>query len=159
LVDPDHPSFLHPESMPEAIAGFCAATEQPVPPDPAAFTRAVLESLAFKYRSVLEALERLTGKRYEEIHIVGGGAKNELLNQFTAEALRRRIIVGPVEATALGNVGMQMLATGTATSLAEIRQVIARSFPPQVYEPAEPEKWDEVYSRFRQYCVSGHPQP
>lgn len=159
LVDPDHPSFLHPESMPEAIARFCAATEQPVPPGPAAFTRAVLESLAFKYRLVLESLERLTGKRYEEIHIVGGGAKNELLNQFTAEAAGRRIIVGPIEATALGNVGMQMLATGTATSLAEVRQAIARSFPTQVYEPAEPEKWDEVYNRFRQYCVSDRPQP
>lgn len=159
LVDPDHPSFLRPESMPEAIARFCAATEQPVPPDPAAFTRAVLESLAFKYRFVLESLERLTGKRYEAIHVVGGGAKNELLNQFTAEAAGRRIIVGPIEATALGNVGMQMLASGTATSLAEVRQVIARSFPTQVYEPVEPEKWDEVYSRFRQYCVSDRPQP
>jgi rhamnulokinase len=158
LVDPDHPSFLHPGSMPEAIARFCVATEQPVPPDPAAFTRAVLESLAFKYRFVLEALERLTGKRYEEIHIVGGGAKNELLNQFTAEALRRRIIVGPVEATALGNVGMQMLATGAATSLAEVRRAVARSFPPQVYEPVEPDKWDDVYGRFRQFCVSDRPQ-
>jgi rhamnulokinase len=153
LVNPEHPSFLHPGSMPEAIARFCEATEQPVPPDPAAFTRAILESLALKCRFVLEALEQLTGKRYEEIHIVGGGGRNELLNQFTAEALRRRVIVGPVEATALGNVGMQMLATGAATSLAEVRQVIARSFPPQVYEPVEPEKWDEVYGRFRQYCV------
>lgn len=157
LVNPDHPCFMHPESMPEAIAQFCVATEQPVPPNRAAFARAVLDSLAFKYRLVLESLEGLTGKRYEEIHIVGGGAKNQVLNQFVAEATGRRVFAGPVEATALGNIGMQMLATETVTSLAEVRQVIARSFPTRMYEPIEPEKWEKVYKRFKQYCLAPVP--
>ena len=158
LVDPDHSSFLHPESMPEAIARFCAATKQPVPSNPAAFTRAILESLALKYKYVLGLLERLTNRKYQEIHIVGGGAKNELLNQFTAEATGQTVIAGPAEATAIGNIGMQMLATGKATSLGEVRQVISRSFPVQVYEPTEPDKWQAVYSRFLEQCLTSGPR-
>ena len=152
LVDPDHPSFLRSASMPETISRFCRMTEQPEPEDPAAYTRAILESLALKYRFVLEALEQLTGKPSTEIHIVGGGAKNQLLNQLTADATGRRVIAGPTEATALGNIGMQMLATGAARSLGEVREVIARSFPAQVFEPRETDKWLEVYKRFREYC-------
>jgi rhamnulokinase len=157
FVDPDDPSFLHPEDMPQAIARFCTSKGQRVPADPPAVTRALLESLAFKYRSVLDSLEYLTGKTYEEIHIVGGGARNELLNQFTAEATGRRVIAGPIEATALGNIGMQLLATGAATSLAEVRQVIARSFPTQAYEPTEHEKWVEMYPAFSQICARTSP--
>jgi rhamnulokinase len=152
LVDPDHPSFLRFANMPEAISRFCRMTEQPEPEDPAAYTRAILEGLALKYRLVLEALEQLTGKTNREIRLVGGGAKNQLLNQFTADATGRRVLAGPTEATALGNIGMQMLATGAARSLTEVRKVIARSFPPQVYEPRETDKWQEVYKTFREYC-------
>lgn len=152
LVDPDHASFLHPEKMPETIDRFLTRTGQPTPDGPAATTRAILESLALKYRVVLEALEGLTGKTYAEIHIVGGGSRNALLNQFTADATGRRVVAGPVEATALGNVGMQMLATAEAGSLAEVRAIIERSFPVQVFKPREPEKWDAVLGRFRQYC-------
>jgi rhamnulokinase len=152
LVDPDHPSFLRAASMPEAISRFCRVTDQPEPEDPAAYTRAILEGLALKYRLVAEALEQLTGKSSREIRIVGGGAKNQLLNQLTADATGRRVIAGPTEATALGNIGMQMLATGAARSLTEVREVIARSFPPQVYEPRETDKWQEVYKTFREYC-------
>ena len=152
LVDPDHPSFVRCASMPEAIARFCRTTGQPEPQDPAAYTRAILESLALKYRLVLEALEQLTGKPNTEIHIVGGGAKNQLLNQLTANATGRRVLAGPIEATALGNIGMQMLATGAANSLGEVREVIARSFPAEVYEPHETDEWQDVYKRFRQYC-------
>jgi rhamnulokinase len=100
----------------------------------------------------LEALEQLTGKTNREIQLVGGGAKNQLLNQYTADATGRRVLAGPTEATALGNIGMQMLATGAASSLPEVRRVIARSFPAQVYEPRETDKWLEVYKRFREYC-------
>jgi rhamnulokinase len=152
LVDPDHGSFLRPGNMPEAIARFCESTDQPVPADPPAFTRAVLESLALKYRITLELLERLSGKTFSEIHLVGGGAHNTLLNQFTADATGRRIVAGPIEATALGNIGVQMLATGGANSLAEVRRLIAESFPAQVFEPREPEKWQPALERFRQYC-------
>ncbi len=152
LVDPDHRSFLRPENMPDTIARFCEMTGQPVPADPPAFTRLVLESLALKYNVVLKSLERITGKTFREIHIVGGGARNALLNQFTADATGRRVVAGPVEATALGNIGMQILATGAAGSIAEVRRIIARSFPAEVFEPRDPESWIPVAERFEQYC-------
>jgi rhamnulokinase len=157
LMDTDDSSFLHPENMPRAISDYCRKTDQPVPEDPPSYTRAILESLALKYRITLEMLERLTGRTYREIHLVGGGARNTLLNQFTADATGCRVIAGPIEATALGNLGMQMLATRTVGSLAEVRRVIANSFPAQVFEPHEPEKWQPVLDRFRQYCSSGSP--
>jgi len=152
LVNPDHPSFLHPPSMLQAVAHFCRATGQAEPESPAAVTRAVLESLALKYRLVLDNLEALTGRHFEEIHIVGGGARNELLNQFTAEATGRRVVAGPVEATALGNIGMQMLASRAVGSLEEVRELIAHSFPARIYEPRQADEWDRVYPRFMQYC-------
>lgn len=152
LIDTDHGLFLHPENMPQAIAHFCEKTAQPAPNDPPSYTRAILESLALKYRITLEMLERLTGQTYKEIHLVGGGARNTLLNQFTADATGCRVVAGPVEATALGNLGMQMLATGAVSSLAEARKVIANSFPAQVFEPREPEKWKPALERFKQYC-------
>ncbi len=157
LVDTDHSSFLHPENMAQSIADYCQKTDQPAPEDPPSYTRAILESLALKYRLTLEMLERLTGRNYKEVHLVGGGARNTLLNQFTADATGCRVIAGPIEATALGNLGMQMLATGAVGSLAEVRRVIANSFPAQVFEPREPEKWQPALERFRQYCSSGSP--
>jgi rhamnulokinase len=151
LFDPDDRGFLHPSSMPEAIAGYCRRTGQPVPGDPASYTRAILESLAFKYRVVLDALEGLTGTRIDEVQIVGGGSRNTLLNQFTADATGRTVIAGPVEATALGNVAMQMLATGAAGSLAEARRIIADSFPVERFTPAAADRWEAHYRRFRDY--------
>ena len=100
-----------------AIDGFSRQTGQPAPAGPASYSRAIMESLAFKYRSVLESLEELTGRRFDAIRVVGGGARNKLLNQFTADATGRAVIAGPLEATALGNIAMQMLATGAVTSL------------------------------------------
>ncbi len=152
LVDPDHPWFVNPEKMPAAIDRFCQESEQPSPEDPAGYTRAILESLALKYRLTLEALETLTGERCAEVHIVGGGSQNALLNQFAADATGRRVVAGPVEATALGNIGMQMLATGAAASLAGVRKIIKRSFPVQVFDPSNPEPWEGAYVRFKQYC-------
>lgn len=153
LIDPDHELFVRPDAMTEAIDRFCAMTSQPLPEDPPAYTRAVLESLALKYQVTLNHLERLTGAHYDEIRIVGGGAKNTLLNQFTAEATGRRVVVGPFEATALGNLGMQMLATGAVTSLSEVRKVIAQSYPAHLIEPIEADKWKQVLGRFRQVCA------
>jgi rhamnulokinase len=153
LVDPDHESFVRPTTMTAAIDRFCNLTGQPVPQDPPGYTRTILESLALKYRVTLRYLERLTGVTYDEIHIVGGGAQNALLNQFTAEATGRRVVAGPVEATALGNLGMQMLATGAVTSLDEMRAVIARSYPVQVFEPTQTDRWLEALTRFEQICA------
>lgn len=151
LIDPDDPAFLHPGNMLDSIAGFCRRTGQPVPANPPAYTRAILESLAFKYRVVLESLEQLTGIQFEEIRIMGGGSKNRLLNQFTADATGRTVVAGPAEATALGNIAMQMLATGAAASLAEARRVIDRSFPVERFEPSASDRWDSHYRRFRDY--------
>ena len=149
LVDPDHPSFLHPASMVTAIGDYCRQTEQPGPDSPAAYVRTVLESLAFKYRVVVESLEELTGTPITAIRIVGGGTRNRLLNQFTADATGRTVVAGPAEATALGNVVMQMVATGAAASLHEARQIVARSFPADRFEPAAADRWDAQYRRFR----------
>jgi rhamnulokinase len=151
LVDPDHDGFLNPDDMPSAIDRYCRRTEQPAPRDPAACTRAVLESLAYKYRVVIESLESLTGVRVEEIRVVGGGSRNRLLNQFTAEATGRRVVAGPVEATALGNIAVQMLATGAVGSLADARVIIERSFPVERYDPIAHEHWDAEYGRFKDY--------
>ncbi len=152
LVDPDHPIFLRPADMPEAIGEFCRRTGQPKPENPGAYARCVLDSLALKYRYVLDALESVSGATYDEIRVVGGGARNRLLNQLTADATNRRTVAGPVEATALGNLAVQLLAAGCVGSLAEARGVIDRSFPTETLEPGNPVPYNEAYVRFRQYC-------
>jgi rhamnulokinase len=151
LFDPDHPHFLHPDDMPAAIAAFCRSTDQTEPSNPPAVTRAILESLAFKYRTVLESLERLTSTSFEEIRVVGGGARNRVLNQFTADATGRPVVAGPVEATALGNIAMQMVATGAVSSLAEARAIIDESIPSERYEPSNADEWERHYPRFVEY--------
>ena len=152
LVDPDHESFLRPADMSAAIDQFCARTHQPAPKTPAGYVRSILESLAFKYRVVLASLEKLTGKRVERIRVIGGGAKNRLLNQLTADATGRTVLAGPAEATALGNVAMQMLAMGAVSSLKEVRGIIERSYPAEVFEPLDTEKWNRQAERFEHYC-------
>src|ERR1700722_4949403 len=154
LVDPDDESFLRPPDMVAAIDGFCTRTHQPVPREPGAYVRAVVESLAFKYRVVLRNLEQVTGKRIEQIRIIGGGSKNRLLNQLTADATGRQVLAGPAEATAIGNIAIQILATGVATSLQEVRAIVDRSFPTEVFNPLETDKWDQHAERFEQYCGS-----
>ena len=149
LVDPDDLSFLNPENMPRAIDVFCGKTGQSAPRSPAAYARAILESLALKYRAVLESLEEITGRRFQEIRIIGGGSRNRMLNQFTAGATGRTVKAGPVEATALGNIAMQMLATGAVATLREARGIIERSFPTEQFEAGSRENWDEGYRRFR----------
>ncbi len=154
FVDPDDESFLHPTEMLAAIDGFCARTHQPTPRGPGAYVRAILESLAFKYRMVLRNLEQVTRRHIEQIRIVGGGSNNRLLNQLTADATGRRVLAGPAEATALGNVAIQILATGGAASLREVRAIVDRSFPTEVFNPLETDKWDQHAERFEQYCGS-----
>ena len=151
LFDPDHGSFLHPRSMVAAIAAYCRDTGQPEPDCPAAFARAILESLAFKYRVVLESMEQLTGVPITEIRIVGGGSRNRLLNQFTADATGRHVVAGPIEASALGNIAMQMVATGAVASLGEARDIIDRSFPVERFAPIDADRWNAHYRRFHEY--------
>jgi rhamnulokinase len=154
LVDPDDESFLRPPDMLAAINRFCTRTHQPVPQEAGAYVRAVLESLAFKYRFILRNLEQVIGQRIEQIRIIGGGSKNRLLNQLTADATGRRVFAGPAEATALGNVAVQTVATGEAASLQEVRAVVDRSFPTEVFDPLDTDKWDQHAERFEQYCGS-----
>ena len=152
LVDPNDTLFLYPADMLSAIDTFCDKTQQPKPTSPGAYVRTVVESLALKYRSVLSQLERLIGRRIEQIRIIGGGSKNRLLNQFTADATGRRVVAGPAEATALGNIGMQMMATGEIKSLREIRAIVDRSFPIEVFEPHDTDAWKGQEMRFQHYA-------
>ncbi|HLW67979.1 MAG TPA: rhamnulokinase family protein [Gemmataceae bacterium] len=148
VIDPDHTSFMLPASMPEAIGQFCRQSGQPAPVEPGAVVRCALESLALRYRWVLEKLESLLGRQLETIHIVGGGTQNILLCQLTADACNREILAGPVEATALGNVLLQAVGLKLLGSLEQAREVLRNSFDVHRYEPREPAKWEEPYQRF-----------
>jgi rhamnulokinase len=148
LVDPDHSSFWLPPDMPAALGDFCERSGQAVPNEPGAVVRCALESLALRYRWVLERLEELLGRRIDVIHIVGGGGQNRLLNQLTADACGRTVLAGPVEATAIGNVLVQMIGLGAIGSLAEGREVVRRSFEVTTFEPRRSDEWGEPYKRF-----------
>ena len=148
LVDPDDPSFLSPQDMPSAIAAFCRHTGQPEPAGTAATARCVLESLALKYRWVVERIEEVQGKKASVIHIVGGGSRNRTLCAFTSNATGRRVLAGPAEATAAGNVIVQAMALGRVASLEEGRTLVRRSLETAAYEPDDPADWNDAYARF-----------
>jgi rhamnulokinase len=148
LVDPDHASFLAPANMPEAIRAFCRRTHQHVPADDGAVVRCALESLALRYRYVLGGLEQLVGGRIDTIHVVGGGSRNKLLCQATADAARRTVLAGPVEATAIGNVLVQAIAGGDIGSIGQARLVVRESFAVERYEPQNVAMWDEAFDIF-----------
>jgi rhamnulokinase len=152
LIDPDDHAFVNPDDMPDAIDRFCGKTAQPSPASPGAYARSVFESLALKYRLVIRDLESLIGRDVERVRVIGGGSQNALLNQFTADAVGVPVVAGPIEATALGNVAVQMLATGAVSSLGEARAIIDRSFPTRTFEPREMESWNREAGRFQQYC-------
>lgn len=141
LIDPTDTRFVAPGGMPAKIAAFCQQTRQPTPDTPGATIRCVLESLALLYRRTLQQLEQLLGRKIRRLHIVGGGSRNELLNQFAANALGVEVFAGPVEATALGNVLVQTIALGDVPSLTAARELVRRSFPLAHYEPREQEPW------------------
>ncbi len=148
LIDPDDASFLSPDDMPSAIQEFCREHDQRVPETEGQLVRCALESLALKYRMVLTWLEELTGTRVEVIHIVGGGTQNELLNQFTADACRRPVVTGPIEATGLGNVLVQARTSGELGTLSELRDVVRASSHLKHYHPADETAWQDATGRF-----------
>lgn len=150
MIDPDNPSFLNPPDMPEAIRVFCDKTSQGVPESHGEIVRCVLESLAFKYRFVLDQLRHIYPHEIKTIHVIGGGANNELLNRFAANATGLPVIAGPAEATAIGNIMVQALGLGHVNSLAQIRTIVRDSFELVSYEPREIESWDKAYSRFNE---------
>jgi rhamnulokinase len=135
LIDPDDPRLAAPQNMPDTIAQLCREAGHTPPDTPGGIVRCALESLANRYRQVLESQEQLTGSRIETIHIVGGGSQNALLSQLAANACGRRVITGPVEATAIGNVLVQCLAAGEIATLDEAREVVRKSFEMKTYEP------------------------
>ncbi len=149
FIDPDDDLFYSPGNMPEKIIQYCEKTGQPIPEGKGEIVRCIMESLAYKYRMTMEGLEDILGYKIPVLHIVGGGCKNLLLNRFTANALGRPVVTGPVEATAAGNLICQLIALGELSDINEARKLIARSFVPGEYLPSETEEWEDAYGKFR----------
>ena len=149
FIDVDHPSFELPGNIPEAIENYCKATSQGVPSDRGETVRCIYESLAMKYRGAFEKLQKLTGKKYECIHIVGGGIKDTLLCQLTANATGITVVAGPAEATAMGNVCVQLIALGEFEDLRAARNAVKNSVEPKIYYPQDTDKWDLAFERYK----------
>lgn len=156
MIDPDDLSFLNPPDMPEAIRLFCDKTGQGAPESRGEIVRCALESLALKYRFVLDQVRQIYPHEIKTIHVIGGGAKNKLLCQFTANATGLPVVTGPTEATAIGNIMVQALAMGQVSSLAEIRTVVRNSFELTRYEPRATESWGQAYHHFTKMLAEGH---
>jgi rhamnulokinase len=153
FIDPDDERFLRPGNLPARVRAFCAETGQPVPDDNGTLIRVLLESLALRYAVAVDELARASGHPIEAIQVVGGGSNNRLLCRLTASATGLPVRAGPVEATASGNLCVQAIAAGELASIAEARELIARSFPVTAYEPAG--DWAEARARFTGVAARG----
>ena len=153
FIDPDAPEFTPAGDVPGRIREFCRRTGQPVPESIGEVVRCINESLAMKYRHAMEEIKDCTGKDYQTVYMVGGGTQSALLCQFTANACGCRVSAGPVEATVLGNVALQLMASGDIKSLGEAREIIKRSQDIKIYEPQNTAEWDEAYERFKKILV------
>jgi rhamnulokinase len=149
FIDPGSEAFIQPGDMPERIREYCRKTGQPVPQTKGEIVRCIAQSLALKYKLTVESLEELLDRKLPVIHMVGGGIKDKLLCQLTANATGRRVIAGPVEATAIGNLMIQAMAAGQVEGLRGIRRVVKNSFPITVYEPQDTKQWDEACLMFK----------
>lgn len=149
LIDPDAGEFASTGHMPERIRQAARKTGQHIPDSEGEIIRCIDESLAFKYRSAVEEIKACTGREYRRIYLVGGGAQSRLLCQMTANACNLPVTAGPVEATAAGNMGIQLMALGELADMGELRDMIRRSFPLAQYEPENTGEWEEQYQRFR----------
>ena len=148
FIDPDAPDFANPPSMVKAIQNYCEKTSQVVPRTKAEITRCIFESLAFRYRQVLESLKNFASFPIDNLHVIGGGSKNALLNQFTANALGIPVVAGPKEATAIGNVMVQAKAIGIYSGIQEMRNNLRNSIDLIEYLPQDKEDWDNYYERY-----------
>ncbi len=148
-IDVDYSGFLAPGDMPKRINNYLAQTGQKKIEDKGQLIRAILEALALKYRWVIERIENIIGRKIDCLHIVGGGIQNELLSQFAADATGKRIVAGPVEATAIGNILMQAKATGQVKSLTEAREIVRNSFELKEYNPKDVSLWQERYNEIK----------
>ena len=149
LIDPDYPAFQTPGNMPKRIREYCKMTGQKVPETTGAVIRAIAESLAFRYRSTVEGMEDVTGNKYNVINIVGGGIKDKMICQFTANATKRIVNAGPVEATSIGNIIVQGIAMGAIKDLNEGRKIVRNSFDIAEYVPEDSEAWDAAYEKWQ----------
>lgn len=157
LVDPDWKGFLNPPDMVDAIRAYCTATGQAAPGTRGRLVRSVLESLALKYRCVLDRLRDLAPRPVNRLHVIGGGARNELLCRFTADAAGIPVLAGPVEATAVGNLLVQARALGHLDTLEAIREVVRNSFEIRRYEPGDGAAWEKAYDRYREVISKAPP--
>jgi sugar (pentulose or hexulose) kinase len=150
LINPDDAAFAPAGNLPERIREYCRKTSQPVPETAGEIVRCIFESLALKYRRTAEQLEEVSGRKYNTINIVGGGTKEEMLSQFTADASHKTVCTGPVEATALGNIAMQAIASGEISDMWEARRIIRNSTEIKEYKPdtENAAAWDKAYERF-----------
>jgi rhamnulokinase len=149
FIDPDDDLFLPPGDMPARVAEYCRRTGQAEPDGVGEIVRCILESLALKYRYVLEMTERLSGQSFGGLHMVGGGIQNTLLCQWTANAIGKPVWAGPSEGSAIGNLAVQWIAQGAFADIWEARKAIRESFPVETYEPGDSEPWTRAYERFR----------
>lgn len=146
FIDPDDESFVAPVGMGERIQAYCKRTGQAVPESKGELIRCVYESLALKYRQAVDGLEEITGKKIGTLHIVGGGCQNKMLNAMTANAIGRRVVTGPVEGTAAGNLLLQALAKGSIGDIEQLRGIVAASFESEEYMPQDTALWNEAYN-------------
>jgi rhamnulokinase len=156
FVDPNDPAFLEPGDMPAKISAYCTRSGQEAPDDVGAVVRCILESLALKHAETVSLIGRVTGRQLDELYVVGGGANNELLCAWTAEASDRRVLAGPGETTVVGNMLVQAIALGELSSLADARDVVRDSFSQVVYEPRGSEAWREARERFAALSGTRH---
>ena len=154
LIDPDYPAFQTPGNMPRRIREYCEKTGQKVPQTKGEVVRCIAQSLAFKYRNTVEGMENVTGKQYSVINIVGGGIKDKMICQFTANATKRAVEAGPVEATSIGNVIVQAMAVGAIQDLSHGRRVVKNSFDIARYTPQDSEAWDQAYEQWKKIIQS-----
>ena len=148
LINPDAPCFSNPTSMIQAIGHYCKETNQPVPQSYGEITRCIFDSLALRYKQVFGYLQQMAPFPIEKLHIIGGGSRNNLLNQFTCNAVGVPVIAGPSEGTAIGNIMLQAKANGLVSDIAAMRQLISTSIETVSFEPQQAEEWEEAYKKY-----------
>ena len=148
FIDPDDPGFANPPDMTEAICDYCIKTNQSCPGTDAEFIGLIFASLAMKYRQVIDHFQSFVDFTIEKLHIIGGGSRNKLLSQMTANATGKVVIAGPSEATAIGNIMLQAKSAGLVKSLQEIRDMVAKTVDTESYRPSDTEVWNEAYKKF-----------
>ncbi|WP_419892152.1 rhamnulokinase [Paenibacillus xylanexedens] len=158
LFDPDDELFMPAGDMTTRIRQYCRDKGQVVPEEQGAIARAILESLALKYRRVLEWTEQLSGQAFNGLHMVGGGIQNRLLCQWTANSIGKPVWAGPAEGSAIGNMAVQWMASGAFKDIWEARKAIRDSFPVTVYEPQDGSIWEDAYGRFLRVTASSNSQ-